>query len=132
MLRSAEAFGASGALLAEATVSPWNSKVVRAAAGSLFRLPIAKVSLASLVPALHERQIVFIGTSSHKGTPPPEADLRRPVALLIGNEGAGIDRRAFSQVDELIAIPHSAKVESLNAAIAASILLYEAARQRGT
>jgi TrmH family RNA methyltransferase len=59
-----------------------------------------------------------------------EADLSGPIALLIGNEGAGISRHIFSQIDELVAIPHSPKVESLNAAIAASVLLYEAARQR--
>lgn len=131
MVRSAEAFGATGALLAEGTVSPWNAKAVRAAAGSIFRFPLAKTSLELAVAALHARNITVVGTSSHKGTPLHEADLTRPIALLIGNEGAGIGRHAIAQVDELVAIPHSPKVESLNAAIAASILLYEAARQRG-
>lgn len=130
MLRSAEAFGASGALLAEGTVSQWNPKTVRAAAGSVFRLPVANVKSSALFQALHDQGIVVVGTSSHKGTPLPLADLARPIAFLIGNEGAGIGRHASTQIDELVAIPHSAKVESLNAAIAASILLYEAARQR--
>jgi TrmH family RNA methyltransferase len=130
MVRSAEAFGATGVLLAEGTVSPWNPKAVRAAAGSIFRLPLAKTTFAAATEALHGRHIAVLGTSSHKGIPLHQVDLRRPVALLIGNEGAGIGRHAIAQVDELIAIPHSAKVESLNAAIAASILLYEAARQR--
>jgi len=130
MLRSAEAFGATGALLAEGTVSQWNAKAVRASAGSLFRLPVVKSALQSILPLLKERQIRLVGTSSHKGRPIDEADLRGSIALLIGNEGAGIDRRIISQIDELAAIPHSPKVESLNAAIAASVLLYEAYRQR--
>lgn len=130
MLRSAEAFGASGVLLAEGTVGQWNPKAVRASAGSAFRLPAVKAQSSALFQALRDRQITVIGTSSHKGTPLQQADLSRPIALLIGNEGAGIGRHNSSQVDELIAIPHSPKVESLNAAIAASILLYEAARQR--
>ena len=87
MLRSAEAFGATGAVLAEGTVSPWNSKAVRAAAGSVFRLALTKTGFASAVQAFHERGITLIGTSSHKGTPLQEADLNRPVALLIGSEG---------------------------------------------
>lgn len=130
MLRSAEAFGASGVLLGEGTVSQWNPKAVRASAGSAFRLPAAKAQCSAVFQALHERQITVVGTSSRKGTPLHDADLNRPIALLIGNEGAGIGRHASAQVDELVAIPHSPKVESLNAAIAASILLYEAARQR--
>jgi len=132
MLRSAEAFGATGALLAEGTVSQWNAKVVRAAAGSLFRLPLVKSSFQSILPPLKQREIKLVGTSSHKGTPMDEADLSGQIALLIGNEGAGIDRHIVSEIDELIAIPHSPKVESLNAAIAASVLLYEASRQRRT
>lgn len=130
MLRSAEAFGATGALAVEGTVSPYNAKVIRAAAGSLFRLPVVKADLQPSLAALRERGIKVFATSSHKGTPAQETDLRGPIALLIGNEGAGLGRHAISQVDELLAIPHSSKVESLNAAIAASVLLYEAARQR--
>jgi TrmH family RNA methyltransferase len=130
ILRSAEAFGATGALLGEGTVSQWNAKVVRAAAGSLFRLAVAKATFQSAMPLLKEREIKLVGTSSHKGMRIDEADLSGPIALLIGNEGAGIGRHIFAQIDELVAIPHSPKVESLNAAIAASVLLYEAARQR--
>jgi RNA methyltransferase, TrmH family len=130
MLRSAEAFGATGAVFTEGTVSQWNAKVVRAAAGSLFRLPVVKLAFQSMLPLLKQREIKLVGTSSHKGARIDEADLSGPIALLIGNEGAGIDRHVFSQINELVAIPHSPKVESLNAAVAASVLLYEAARQR--
>ena len=130
MLRSAEAFGASGVLVAEKTVSPLSPKVVRASAGSVFRLPILSVSLNEALPRLRDQALRLVATSSHKGTPADEADLSGKLALFIGNEGAGLPRDAMKAMDETIAIPHSPKVESLNAAIAASILLYEAARQR--
>ncbi len=88
--RSAEAFGVTGLLLGERTVSPWNWKAVRASAGSLFRVPSAKVELAALLPAIRERGVRLLATSSHKGTPLPEADLREPIAFIVGSEGAGV------------------------------------------
>jgi TrmH family RNA methyltransferase len=130
ILRSAEAFGASGILLGESTVSVYNSKVVRASAGSVFRLPIAKVELKPLAVELRSRAVRLLATSSHKGVPLPQANLTGRTAILIGNEGAGIDKRMLSNMDELILIPHSPRVESLNAGVAASIVLYEAARQK--
>lgn len=131
ILRSAEAFGASGVLLGENTVSAYNSKVVRASAGSIFRIPLVKQELGTTLPALREQGLRLFATSSHKGTPVNEAQLTSPLALLVGSEGAGLPREIMAQVDEVIAIPHSPKVESLNAGVAASIVLYEAARQRG-
>jgi len=128
--RSGEAFGATGLLLGEETVSPWNWKAVRASAGSLFRLPTAKAPLRVALPELKFRGIRVLATSSHKGTPAWDADLRGPVAVVIGGEGAGVPKEILAQADELIAIPHAEKVESLNAGIAASVVLYEAARQK--
>jgi len=128
--RSGEAFGATGLLLAEKTVSPWNWKSVRASAGSLFRLPLAKVGMSVALAQLREHGITVLATSSHKGTPISEADVTRPVALIIGNEAAGVSKDVLARVDEVVVIPHSDKVESLNAAIAASLVLYEASRQR--
>jgi TrmH family RNA methyltransferase len=130
ILRSAEAFGASGALLGEGTVSPFNPKAVRASAGSLFRLPAVPVKLAEALPVLRERGLRLLATSSHKGTPLDQAALSGPSAVFLGNEGAGLPREVLAQVDETVVIPHAERVESLNAAIAASIVLYEAARQR--
>ena len=130
ILRSAEAFGATGVLLAERTVSPYNSKAVRASAGSLFRVPILQQELSAAIPLLRERSLRLLATSSHKGAAVNEAPLTGPVALLVGGEGAGLTHDIMSQVDEVIAIPHSPQVESLNAGVAASIVLYEAARQR--
>jgi TrmH family RNA methyltransferase len=130
--RSAEAFSATGMLLGERTVSQWNWKAVRASAGSMFRLPTVKVELAAALQEAEKRGVRVLATSSHKGALISDSDLRGPVALMVGNEGAGLSKDLLSQADEIIAIPQSTKVESLNAGIAASIVLYEAARQRGS
>jgi RNA methyltransferase, TrmH family len=132
IVRSAEAFGASGLLLGERTVSPWNWKAVRASAGSMFRLPVVKVKLVDVLAELRARGIRLLATSSHKGTPIGEFDLRGPVAIIIGNEGAGLPKDILAQTDEAVCIPQSPKVESLNAGIATSVILYEAARQRNS
>jgi RNA methyltransferase, TrmH family len=130
ILRSAEAFGAAGAVLGEGTVSPYNSKVIRASAGSVFRLPTARAKLPEALKEMRTQGLRLIATSSHKGTPLPEARLSGPLAIFIGSEGAGLPRDLMAQMDELVAIPHSPSVESLNAGVAASIVLYEAARQK--
>jgi TrmH family RNA methyltransferase len=136
VLRSAEAFGSAGIILGEGTVSPFNSKVVRASAGSIFRLPIihnhgkSKINLEEIIAELRAQKIRLIATSSHKGTPLDQADLKTPAAIFFGNEGAGLPRDLMAQMDESVAIPHASRVESLNAGVAASIVLYEAARQR--
>jgi TrmH family RNA methyltransferase len=130
ILRSAEAFEAGGVLLGEGTVSPFNSKVVRASAGSVFRLPIARVKLAEVLAKMRTRGLRLVATSSHKGIPPNDARLTGPLAIFIGSEGAGLSRELLAEMDEILAIPHSERVESLNAGVAASIVLYEIARQR--
>lgn len=131
IIRSAEAFEAGGILLlGEGTVSPFNPKVVRASAGSIFRLPVIRLELRPALETLRERGLRLLATSSHKGTPVDEAALTGPVALFIGNEGAGLPREILRQIEETVVIPHSARVESLNAGVAASVILYEAARQR--
>ncbi|MDP9267492.1 MAG: RNA methyltransferase [Acidobacteriota bacterium] len=132
ILRSAEAFGASGVLTAQKTVSHLNAKVIRAAAGSLFRLPVLRVESGDAVKKLRERGLRIVGTSSHKGTPAAETDLTRPLALFIGGEGAGLPREVVRELDETLMVPHSPKVESLNAGVATSILLYEISRQRNS
>lgn len=134
IVRSAEAFGSAGIILGEGTVSPLNAKAVRASAGSLFRLPIVGAStpagLDEVFAQLRGQNVRLIATSSHKGTPLPEASLTSPLAIFIGSEGFGLSRELMAQVDEVVAIPHAPQVESLNAGVAGSIVLYEAARQR--
>jgi len=131
IVRSAEAFEAAGLLLGEGTVNPLNGKAVRASAGSVFRLPIVRAPLTKALDQLRESSLRLIATSSHKGTPLNDAMLKGPLAILIGSEGAGLSRDLLKQVDEIVAIPHSPKVESLNAGVAASLLLYEIWRRKG-
>jgi TrmH family RNA methyltransferase len=134
ILRSAEAFGSAGVVLGEGTVSPFNSKVIRASAGSVFRLPVvvAKTSrgVEEVSNKLRKASVRLIATSSHKGTPIDQAQLTGSCAVFVGSEGSGLPRGLMAQVDELVAIPHSQHVESLNAGVAGSVVLYEAARQR--
>ncbi len=141
ILRSAEAFGCAGVVLGEGTVSPFNSKVVRASAGSVFRLPVihgqshtqgksTAGKLGEISEKLRAQGVRLIATSSHKGTPLDQADLKGKTAIFFGNEGSGLPRDVMAKMEEFISIPHTAQVESLNAGVAASIVLYEAARQR--
>jgi TrmH family RNA methyltransferase len=131
ILRSAEAFDAAGVVLGEGTVSPFNSKVVRASAGSVFRLSLTRAKLNDALAHFREQGLRLIGTSSHKGVPLSQAKLDGPLVIFIGSEGAGLPRDLVTQMDELVVIPHSSRVESLNAGVAASIVLHEAARKRG-
>jgi len=130
MLRSAEAFGAGGTILGEGTVSPFNLKVVRASAGSVFRLPLARGKLSEAVSLMRQHGVRLVATASHKGTPLDQAKLAGPLAIFIGSEGAGLPRDLIKEMDEVVAIPQAPQVESLNAGVAASIVLYEVARQR--
>lgn len=136
ILRSAEAFGSAGVVLGEGTVSPFNSKVIRASAGSLFRIPLVIGKTAggfeAILGKFRSQSVRTIATSSHKGTPLDQAKLTGPLAIFVGSEGAGLPRSVMAQMDETVAIPHTPQVESLNAGVAGSIVLYEAARQRRT
>ena len=132
VIRSAEAFGANGVLMTEGTVSRFNAKAIRASAGSIFRLPSLSIGSEEGFTALGTQGLRLIGATSHKGTPLDKANLASAVAIVIGNEGAGLPKKILDALDERITIPHSSKVESLNAGVAASVILYEAARQRRT
>ena len=130
ILRSAEAFGAGGVLLGEGTVSPFNPKVVRASAGSVFRLPLARAKLSEAIGSMKDHGLRLVGTASHKGTPLDQAKLSGRLAIFIGSEGAGLSRDLIKEVDEVVVIPQASQVESLNVGVAASIVLYEVARQK--
>lgn len=134
IIRSAEAFGSAGIILGEGTVSPLNAKAVRASAGSIFRLPVVAAPTAAgledVVTRLRAQNVRLIATSSHKGIPIDQANLTEPLAVFIGSEGSGLARGLMTRMDEVVAIPHTPQVDSLNAGVAGSIILYEAARQR--
>jgi TrmH family RNA methyltransferase len=130
ILRSAEAFGADGVLCLPGTVSAWNPKALRASAGSVFRLPLLAVSVEDCF--LHLRELgVKIWTSTVKAAEPVDlVNLAGPIALIIGNEGSGVPLSLAAKADGALTIPCPGPVESLNVSVAASVLLYEAARQR--
>lgn len=129
IVRSAEAFGATGVLALRGTVNLYNPKCLRAAAGSLFRLPCVQgVEDEMARAAIAQRKVECYSTVPVGGKPVYQADLSARTALIIGSEGRGVSQRwRDSSLD--LSIPTTG-VESLNAAIAASILLFEARRQR--
>jgi TrmH family RNA methyltransferase len=121
IIRSAEAAGADGIVLTVGSVDPYNPKCVRASAGALFHLPLIVDGDPS---ALALRSV---GTSSHASTSYLDADLRRPLALVFGNEAHGIPDDVA--VDLVVGIPHRGRTESLNVAMAATLLCFEVARR---
>ena len=131
ILRIGESFGATGCIALRGTVSFHNSKVVRASTGSIFRLPhIGPESLDDTVRALRSRNIRLIGTSPAAAKTIEEWDWREPAAILIGNEGQGLNSEELEQCDTVLRIPHRAAVDSLNSAIATAVILYEASKHR--
>jgi TrmH family RNA methyltransferase len=132
IVRSAEAFGASGIVCLPGTVSPWNPKAVRASAGSIFRLPLLAASEQECFEEIREAGVRILTTLMHSAHPAYATDLTVPCALIIGNEGNGVPANLAAKADDRITIPCPGAVESLNAALATSVLLYEAARQRAT
>ncbi len=132
LVRSAEAFGASGVLTTAGTVSGWNQKALRASAGSIFRVPVVGVGLEELA-ALKAGGVRLMAAvaEDYRGTvAAQEADFSGACAVMIGNEGAGLSEELLELADVRVTIPCPGRVESLNAAIAGSLLLYEASRQR--
>jgi TrmH family RNA methyltransferase len=129
IVRAAEAFGASGVVFLKGTVSAYNTKTLRASAGSLFRLPyVTGLTAESLQAALRRRTLRLYAAVPSGGLPLPQADLRSPAAVVIGSEAHGVSP-SFRQAAVHLSIP-TRGVESLNAALAAAIVLYEASRQR--
>jgi len=130
IIRSAEAFGATGIVCLPGTVSAWNPKAVRASAGSVFRVPLLDINAQEAFAHLRQARVKIFTTALRDAEPADRADLAGPVALLIGNEGNGVPAELAAQANAAVTIPCPGPVESLNASVAASVLLYEASRQR--
>ncbi|MCI8632224.1 MAG: RNA methyltransferase [Lachnospiraceae bacterium] len=131
ILRTADSAGAAGVLYTKGTVDIYNAKVVRAAMGSLLHIPVCAVETIEEAGALlHAHQVKLLGAHLKAASYHFEQDLTGPVAIMIGNEGAGLSVRATEQADDLVKIPMLGRAESLNAAMAAGILMYETVRQR--
>ena len=125
ILRSSEAAGVDGVVMVSGSVDLYNPKVVRASAGAMFHVPV--IADAPL-PDLQHLGLPLIGTSSHRGAPYFETDLTQPFALVLGSEAHGVSDDM--PIDSWITIPHSGRAESLNVAMAGSIVVFEALRQR--
>jgi TrmH family RNA methyltransferase len=125
ILRSAEAAGAAAVVVTEGSVDVFNSKVVRASAGALFHVPLVVDVPLGL---LSDLGVPLLGAVAAGGVPYDEAPLERPCAVVLGNEAHGLP--AGLDLDGLVSIPHAGRVESLNVAMAATVLCFEAARRR--
>src|SRR5271154_97742 len=131
ILRSAEAFGSTGAVATRGTADPWSPKALRASAGSALRLPVLRgMGIPVLMAQLKMAKVKIYAASSAPRNNGTKADLREPAAIFVGNESSGVPVEVERAADAIISIPMAAAVESLNAGVAASLVLYEAARQR--
>jgi TrmH family RNA methyltransferase len=130
ILRSAEAFGADCVVRLPGTASDWNLKAMRASAGSVFRVPSFAVKEQEAFASLTQGGVQLVATLARDGVPPDAIDWTRPTALLVGSEGRGLSGQWIARAHSQVTIPMPGGVESLNAAIATSLLLYEASKQR--
>jgi len=131
LIRSAEAAGAAGIVFTDGSVDPYSPKTVRAAAGSLFRLPVVRdLSLADAAAALREAGHSVIGADATSPTLVDEIDLDGHITFVLGNEAWGVPAGAAALLDATVGIRMPGPTESLNVAVAGSILLFEAVRRR--
>jgi len=132
LLRTAEAAGASGAYLADGCADPLSWKGLRGSMGSAFRLPhVRGLRAADALDRLEARAIPVLATAADGDTRYDETDLASPVALVFGAEASGVPTAVAQRARRRLRIPIAATVESLNVGVAAGLLLFEAARQRG-
>jgi len=132
LLRTAEAAGATGAWLTRGCADPLGWKSLRGAMGSAFRLPQRRgVAAGTLADELRRAGLRSVAADARAAIRYDQADLRGPIAILLGSEGGGLSPSLLDSVDLRVRIPLRPAVESLNVGVAAGVLLFEAARQRG-
>ena len=133
VVRSAEAAGVGGIICCDGSVDLYNPKCVRASAGSLFHTPVvARGEPVKVLGTLGEWGLRRLGTRADGGQPHYRVDLTAPTALVLGNEAHGLPAPAAAQLDGWVTIPMVGRSESLNVGMAAAVLCFEAARQRGS
>ncbi|MBR5731184.1 MAG: RNA methyltransferase [Firmicutes bacterium] len=131
LIRTAEAMGFAGVIAVKGTADPWQPKAVRSAAGSVLRLPVITAGSAEEALDFLERLGKKVFTAAAEGRLALwDADLAENAAIVIGNEGAGASE-AFRRAAELLSIPMAGQTESLNAAAAGAVIMYESMRQKG-
>ncbi len=132
LVRSAQALGGTAVLTLQETVSPFNPKALRASAGAIFHLPVfSDLEAGALFPRLRAAGVRILAADRRSPAPLAEADLRGPVAILIGREATGLAPEIAREASQLVAIPIRPQTDSVSAGTAGSLFLYEAARQRG-
>jgi TrmH family RNA methyltransferase len=131
IIRAADAAGADAVVLTPGTCDAFMPKAIRASAGSIFTIPVLSASVGELVSFLEGRRMRLYAADVHASYSLYEADFRVPEAIAFGNEAHGIGAELLKKADLLFRIPVIGRAESLNVAMAASISLYEAVRQRG-
>ena len=125
ILRSGEAFGVAAALLTPGCAWPFSPRALRASAGSAFRLPVAaRVAAGGAVAWARRHGIALAGAAAHGGTAPEALAGVRPIALVIGSEGHGISAEISGSLEHRVTLPLAGRVDSLNAAVAAGVLLH--------
>ena len=131
MIRTSEAAGVAGVIMSKETVDLFNPKVVRATMGAIFRVPFLYVeSLPETILQMKQKEISVYGTILEESRVYDDPDYTKPSAVVVGNEANGISREVQESLSGRIHIPMEGSVESLNAAVAAAVVLYEASRQR--
>jgi RNA methyltransferase, TrmH family len=131
IIRSAAAAGATGVVLDELSADPWGWKALRASMGGAFHLPVVRSrAMASLIKDWRAARVRIVATVPRGGVSMYDLDFTKPTAVLLGGEGAGLPEEIITSADTRVSIPMRGAIESLNAAVAAAVLLYEAQRQR--
>ncbi|MFI0606798.1 MAG: 23S rRNA (guanosine(2251)-2'-O)-methyltransferase RlmB [Anaerolineae bacterium] len=130
LIRSAEAVGAHGALIAERGGAGVTAAVQKASAGAVAHLPVARTDLVTALDQLRQRGVRVVGLDGDAPITLGEAELGGPLALVVGSEGKGLSKAVARRCDALVRLPMRGRVGSLNAAVAGSVALYEALRQR--
>lgn len=130
IIRAAEGCGATGIIAGHGSADPFGWKALRGAMGSTFRLPVARQPLDETITAARAAGVRIFAAVPRGGTALPQCDLRGPAAILLGGEGGGLPAALLESSDVRLTIPMRPPVESLNVAIAAALILYEAWRQR--
>ena len=131
IVRAAAAAGATGVVVDDATANPWGWKALRASMGTAFQVPVYRTrSVGPAIDRWRAAGVSIVATVARGGTPMYDVDLTKPTAFLLGGEGPGLPAAMVSSADARISIPMNDAVESLNVAVAAALLLYEARRQR--
>lgn len=130
IIRSSDAAGATGIVLGKGCADLYNPKTIRSTMGSLFHLPVIESDLSELLPVAKQKGHLVLSTSLQASQSCYEFDFTTGAWIVIGNEGKGISAEVSELVDQHILIPMQGQAESLNAAMASTILLFEAMRQR--